>query len=151
MGASRIRPTTVMSRRPSNNMEPSPADFALEHEPAPASVTDKGVGCGALVGPDDYQTQLDEIFAESQRACSPHGGSVEQSLCARIYLERQRNDRLRSALLRTTGSLGLIIGGANPKAPGHRENYAHAMALFDGQNTTVSNAEPSASKQPETR
>lgn len=31
-------------------MEPSPADFALEHEPAPASRTDKGVGSGPWLG-----------------------------------------------------------------------------------------------------
>ena len=39
-----------MSRARPNNMEPSPADFALEHEPAPAGVTSKGVGSGPWLG-----------------------------------------------------------------------------------------------------
>lgn len=39
---------------------------------------------------------------------------------------------LRSALVRTTGSLGLIIKGADVNAPGHRENYLHARAVLDG-------------------
>ena len=39
-----------MSRARPNNMEPSPADFALEHLPAPASRTDKGVGSGPWLG-----------------------------------------------------------------------------------------------------
>jgi site-specific DNA-methyltransferase (adenine-specific) len=39
-----------MSRARPNNMEPSPADFALEQEPVPASRTDKGVGSGPWLG-----------------------------------------------------------------------------------------------------
>ena len=39
-----------MSRARPNNMETSPADFALEQEPVPASVTSKGVGSGPWLG-----------------------------------------------------------------------------------------------------
>lgn len=37
-----------MSHARPNNMEPTPADFALENEPAPAGGTAKGVGSGTL-------------------------------------------------------------------------------------------------------
>jgi hypothetical protein len=40
-------------------------------------------------------------------------------------------DKLRSALLRTTGSLGLIIKGAGAHGPGHKENYDHASKVLD--------------------
>ena len=39
-----------MSRRPLNNMETSPTDFALESPVTPASVTSKGVGSGPWLG-----------------------------------------------------------------------------------------------------
>lgn len=39
-----------MSRRPPNNMEPLPTDFALESPVTPASVTSKGVGSGPWLG-----------------------------------------------------------------------------------------------------
>jgi hypothetical protein len=36
------------------------------------------------------------------------------------------------ALLRVTGSLGLIIGGAGANAPGHLENYEYAKRILAG-------------------
>lgn len=45
-------------------------------------------------------------------------------------LERE-NAKLRSALLRTTGSLGLIIGGAGAHGVGHKENYDAAKLVLD--------------------
>jgi site-specific DNA-methyltransferase (adenine-specific) len=42
--------TSGMSRRPPNNMEPLPTDFALESPVTPASVTSKGVGSGPWLG-----------------------------------------------------------------------------------------------------
>lgn len=38
----------------------------------------------------------------------------------------RENATLRSALVRATGSLGLVIKGASADAPGHKDNYGHA-------------------------
>lgn len=45
-------------------------------------------------------------------------------------LERE-NQKLRTSLLKTTGSLGLIIGGAGAQAIGHKENYALAKKTLE--------------------
>lgn len=42
-----------------------------------------------------------------------------------------QEDALRSALMRVTGSLGLIIGGAKATGTGHKENYENAVRLLD--------------------
>lgn len=44
---------------------------------------------------------------------------------------RLERDKIRSALLRVTGSLGLIIKGAGASGPGHKDNYEHATAVLD--------------------
>lgn len=44
---------------------------------------------------------------------------------------KKENERLRSALLRVTGSLGLIINGAGASGTGHKENYDHARAVLE--------------------
>lgn len=41
------------------------------------------------------------------------------------------NQELRSALLRVTGSLGLLLRGARADGPGHKDNYEHAMRVLD--------------------
>ncbi len=43
----------------------------------------------------------------------------------------RENRILRGALLKTTGSLGLIIGGANRKASGHIANYNYGKEVID--------------------
>lgn len=45
-------------------------------------------------------------------------------------LERE-NSKLRSALNRVTGSLGLIIGGAGAHGAGHKDNYENAKRVLD--------------------
>lgn len=42
----------------------------------------------------------------------------------------QETAKLRSALVRTTGSLGLVIKGAKATATGHKENYDHALVVL---------------------
>ena len=52
-------------------METSPADFALEQEPVPASVTSKGVGCNALFGLSDAAKQaVGWLYSEQARNLS---------------------------------------------------------------------------------
>lgn len=45
-----------------------------------------------------------------------------------LLIER---DKLRHALVRVTGSLGLVINGARPQGVGHQENYNYAMQVIE--------------------
>lgn len=60
-------------------------------------------------------------------------GDLDQLIadCADRPLSPQDASALRSALLRVTGSLGLIIKGAKPSGAGHLANYEHATAVLD--------------------
>lgn len=50
--------------------------------------------------------------------------------CIMISDQSEKIDRLHSALLRTTGSLGLIIAGAGASAPGHKASLAEAKEVL---------------------
>lgn len=45
-------------------------------------------------------------------------------------LLEEETAKLRSALVRTTGSLGLIIKGSYTDTPGHKQNYEHARTVL---------------------
>jgi hypothetical protein len=49
-----------------------------------------------------------------------------RKLRRQIVTLRADNERLRLALIKSTGSMGLMISGANPKAPGHAANLDSA-------------------------
>lgn len=61
------------------------------------------------------------------------------SYAGKVVLEAEAVDKMRSALLRVTGSLGLIIKGARADAIGHKANYELALALLDAPTANPEN------------
>lgn len=82
---------------------------------------------------------LETVITEKFNKTSLKHGLVMMQECmtdgdldALLFAEtKKENERLRSALRRVTGSLGLILKGAGVGAPGHKDNYDHAVALLD--------------------
>ena len=56
--------------------------------------------------------------------------------CAEVDRLRSENAKLRQALLKTTGCLGLLLGGCNPKGPAYAE--AHKL----GKDTIAATVHP---------
>lgn len=92
----------------------------------------------SIYGRDCYQ----DFVKESDYAKLEAALTAAQSELAEL---RRDKERLRSALLRVTGSLGLIIKGAGASGPGHKANYDHAKAVLDetftGDNPVPTGAE----------
>lgn len=72
-----------------------------------------------------FARQLERKLAEA-RAEYATSESLLSDYAAKIQVLERELTALRGLLLRTTGSLGLVIAGANPKAIGHENNYSAA-------------------------
>ena len=95
-------------------MEPTPADFALEQEPVPASRTDKGVGSGPwLAVPKDWRTHYRgkgcqcNAYGESECACGADWTDPE------IYRLRNMINELRQCVTTDHESKAIFIARVN--------------------------------------
>lgn len=76
------------------------------------------------------------VAFENCETCSPAQPCYKNfdHVCRKspVLVKRLENDRaeLRQALIRVTGSIGLMIKGANPTAPGHLDNYNIAKSVI---------------------
>lgn len=75
-------------------------------------------------GPSNISTHFEMLMDADEQARI--GATPDKDDGMRVMRLLSAYNEVLGALLRATGSLGLIIKGAKPAAPGHLENYKRA-------------------------
>ncbi len=77
-----------------------------------------------------YKQEKDALLEAARRLRALPDPAPSATQAERAFKNGLPGDEIRSALVKVTGSLGLVMSGANPQAVGHKENYEEAKRVL---------------------